>query len=536
MRDRSATKAILYKLAERIEQIDVNSNKEKISYKDRAAIHLRQLGDAVDGGVEAPIWAKADIYRVINPDMIIAHYYGVTLAERIAQWLERGLEFFRNILIFFPIVVTWFGIAQATSAYYTLISVCQRKCPGSDPNLASQPFLYLWEHSFSNYLQPPWLTLSTIGWIDASILLTIIVLTVVVKLPGFFTQRREDRAQELYADLTAALSDASLCLYEQGPRHVQPIDNLDKVAGRIDDMSQQIILRFEGIAKTVEQKFEGMATSVIKQFDGVQEQFTNLSTTLSEQLGGIQQTVQKQQQEVDRHLNTLGQLMSSTGSIAQEINTAAGSIQQTNQEVKQNLSLLSTSVRELVQQQQTLLNTTHQSVEHLDEIATNLQKFNTQQRQWVDQFSETFDTLNIAIDKIDRMVAGMNDISKQQKTFLAGLEKEREAQGKLAERLENIAATHKEALDAIGSGAISLRQIVTTMNETLRLQASMSDTNVMDVKNIVQSYTKAAKAIEQSGQNLGESAIAIFNAGDALKSVVDTFKDVVNELEDKISG
>ena len=84
------------------------------------------------------------------------------LAELLAGAHSRFwavLEIIRNVLVFAPIAVTWFGLSLAAGAYAEMIS--QR------PDLVSQPFLLLWQNGFGGRLV---LNFSTLAIIDASLI------------------------------------------------------------------------------------------------------------------------------------------------------------------------------------------------------------------------------------------------------------------------------------------------------------------------------------------------------------------------------
>ena len=76
----------------------------------------------------------------------------------------------RNVLVFAPIAVTWFGLSTAAAAYATLI--------GLKPDLVNQPFLLLWQQNFPGVGAP--LNFSTLAIIDASLIGLLIVLSLII--------------------------------------------------------------------------------------------------------------------------------------------------------------------------------------------------------------------------------------------------------------------------------------------------------------------------------------------------------------------
>src|SRR5713226_8317366 len=112
---------------------DLGELADKIKDRDeKAASRLRALGEAVGGGSNADAWATTDIHQMIETDAIVERYKRQQKPDKIVVRLELA----RNTLIFGPLIVTWYGISQAVSAYHDLI--------GKDQGQANLPFLYLW--------------------------------------------------------------------------------------------------------------------------------------------------------------------------------------------------------------------------------------------------------------------------------------------------------------------------------------------------------------------------------------------------------
>ena len=91
------------------------------------------------------------------------------LAELLAGAHSRiwaMLEVIRNVLVFAPIAVTWFGLSLAASAYAEMLT--------ARPDLVSTPFLLLWQQGFNGRLA---LNFSTLALIDASLIGVLIALS-----------------------------------------------------------------------------------------------------------------------------------------------------------------------------------------------------------------------------------------------------------------------------------------------------------------------------------------------------------------------
>jgi hypothetical protein len=80
------------------------------------------------------------------------------------------LEAARNVLVFAPIAVTWFGLSTATDAYAQLLA--QR------PEFNDRPFLLLWEQGFHGVGRS--IVFSTLAGIDATLIAILIVLSIAI--------------------------------------------------------------------------------------------------------------------------------------------------------------------------------------------------------------------------------------------------------------------------------------------------------------------------------------------------------------------
>jgi archaellum component FlaC len=130
------------------------------------------------------------------------------------------LEVFRNILVLFPIVLTWYALSEATKAYSTVGS--------TDLNI---PFLYQWEQGFNGQI-PSFLgfslTFSHVAILDALIIGLIILFTAIVYWGSY---KAEHNAIQLGADLDGILWQINKAIND---------DRL-RVKGDAEQRSQQIL-------------------------------------------------------------------------------------------------------------------------------------------------------------------------------------------------------------------------------------------------------------------------------------------------------
>lgn len=92
------------------------------------------------------------------------------------------LELTRNVLVFAPIAVTWFGLSSASAAYSALLV--------SRPDLVSKPFLLLWQEGFHG--APAVFSFSTLALIDSLLIGLLIVLSFAIH---FHTDLRDAKTR-----------------------------------------------------------------------------------------------------------------------------------------------------------------------------------------------------------------------------------------------------------------------------------------------------------------------------------------------------
>jgi hypothetical protein len=105
-------------------------------------------------------------------------YIGAIDARGLAELLAGAhsrfwavLDVLRNVLVFAPIAVTWFGLSLAAGAYADLLA--------ARPDLVSQPFLLLWQQGFDKRIA---FNFGTLALIDASLIGILIVLSFALHL------------------------------------------------------------------------------------------------------------------------------------------------------------------------------------------------------------------------------------------------------------------------------------------------------------------------------------------------------------------
>jgi predicted nucleic acid-binding Zn-ribbon protein len=507
-------------------------------YDAGAAVRLRLLADAVDGGKGAEAWASVDIYRMIDPDSIVERFSG----RQRGSGLLGVVEIVRNTFIFGPIIVTWFGISQATEKYNDLLTSSLK----SHPDQVSQPFLYLWQQGFGGRLAP-YLTLSNLALIDASILAFIFILTFLAfSLSQASESRSSKAASELRSELVHALTGAALCL--QANRYQPQLtagDNLEVVARQINTMAREVTSKFDGMIQQVlsqfaamikqageqqalslkqsNDQFSAMANGMLKQFDtmsgGILKQFDTTASDILKQFDVMARKLGDQVQEGNKYLSKLTSFVSGLDQLSKELQTAAQTLQTSNAELAAGMNALIAPAREVADQQKVLAASVKDSAGLLQQVTQTLVDLSRKQDRWSADLSDVLDALNLSVEKEALFVTSMGSLTAQQTSFLEQLEKERDAQYDLATRMSDSTVTLGEALAAMQDGSISLRSAAHDMNDILNLQKAT------DTRRILEDYTNAAQLIERSGKSLNAAAIAIYDAGQRLTDIIDQLQD-----------
>jgi hypothetical protein len=142
--------------------VELEALASELRPRDEAfATLFRRLADAVRGGRTEEARAYAQVVDARTAAELLED-------RRPAIW--GVLELARNVLVFAPIAVTWYGLSIATDAYAKLLI--------ERPDLVGQPFLALWQGSFGG--APGVFTFSTLALVDAALIALLIGLSLLV--------------------------------------------------------------------------------------------------------------------------------------------------------------------------------------------------------------------------------------------------------------------------------------------------------------------------------------------------------------------
>ncbi|WP_244905285.1 hypothetical protein [Streptomyces agglomeratus] len=166
---------------------------------------LAALADALHSTDAAGLdpWADLDLLHAYARPESVTPVAGAGEEHRAWSWLEAVL----GALVFVPLMLTWYGLTQASSAYEALT--------GADPKAAARPFLQLWQSGFEGHLTGAF----TFGHVAMGATVAIVLLFALVLVHGFrrsAVTRREEHAQReadrLMRRLVPVLTQAQLVL------------------------------------------------------------------------------------------------------------------------------------------------------------------------------------------------------------------------------------------------------------------------------------------------------------------------------------
>ncbi|MDI3345972.1 MULTISPECIES: hypothetical protein [Streptomyces] len=175
---------------------------------------LEHLAEAVSDqdGNRLDRWAEVDLlHTFVRPESVAAATRSPE-EHRAWAWLEAGLGAF----VFLPLVLSWYGLTQASRAYQELVA--------ERPAAAARPFLQLWQTGFEGHLSGVH-TFGSVALGATAVIVVLLALALVHGARGAAVDRREERGrratEEVLGRLTVTLSRTQLYLGEH--RRTSPL-------------------------------------------------------------------------------------------------------------------------------------------------------------------------------------------------------------------------------------------------------------------------------------------------------------------------
>lgn len=207
------------------------------------ADQLRSLVTALDSSDAQALdaWADLDLMdHFARPESVTE-----PVVSRRGAGFDSKLDWILGAGVFLPLLFTWFGLWQASSAYGALT--------GDDPKAAGRPFLQLWQSGFDGHLGE----LFRFGHVAVVGCFTLAMLLVLTAVHGYrrtVADREAEQARETtraaLARLVPVLTSAQLLLNEH--RFASPqrfAAELNSAAGRLQRMHSKAIVTQEELTR-----------------------------------------------------------------------------------------------------------------------------------------------------------------------------------------------------------------------------------------------------------------------------------------------
>ncbi|HEU0001510.1 MAG TPA: hypothetical protein VFQ36_11450 [Ktedonobacteraceae bacterium] len=414
-------------------------------------------------------WSANDIHQMVGAQAITEQMR----AKDIPGQGLRFLEWVRNLLIFLPLVLTWYGISNAVSSYATFVNVVTSS-PTADKTQLQLPFLYLWQQRFGGYL-PDWLTLSRLAFYDFLLLFLLVLLTAIVNVRTHLrTSRKEQEAELLQEELTDALSDAALCLTR--PRAAGGgVGGVD-----ISPQLQQLQEEIEKDRLSREQTMQN-ARALIDPIAPLLQNMINEALHIRQSMDNLGQVQQ-------RSMDSLSQVLQNLGGAAQQIvrdqQQMLGIVGQLLTEQKDT----SLSVKQLVEDQKTWGQSIEKAVQEFTVIARGLNDLPAAIKLWTSQLEALVNQLGV----------------------------EHQAQITVTQQTADAAANLRVVFDQVEEVANSLRSISKDFFDVMNMMQGFPDVVNASIGEVARQYNNAAASVAQGGTNLNYAARMLYDVANRL--------------------
>jgi hypothetical protein len=411
-----------------------------------AARRLQSLNESINDNVRMGKLANVNLYGAFDPAEIERRATDEALREYSGLW--GSLEWIRNVLVLVPITLTWFSFWLAAQDYGALLK--------SNPEMAGESFLYLWETGFAGQAALPFLTFSQTALIAAFVLLIIIFLTFLVHYrKDVATTHASNDAARIRADVEDALWEIEKALSSRR--------RSDTDVGVAEDL-HQAVTQFNVITDQM-----GKA---VTQMDGGAREWMNITKEIDLRLGMV---VGEMRDEADGLRVFSNGLTGNVDNMFKHLESASVTSSQ-----------LSTAIEKLSGSIQA--NTVVQE-DRLNEIAAQLNAMEEQARAWGQSLRKTSDDLRIAVDKSTSSVASVAGAVVTVTAVLKGQDELRAAIQSL-EQTVSAAATNSRS----GMGALGGDQVRTSLDSLARTNADIAREQVGLLTQIRNELNQSARA------------------------------------------
>ncbi|MEV0126009.1 hypothetical protein AB0I16_31445 [Streptomyces sp. NPDC050703] len=316
-------------------------------------------------------WAEVDLVQAyVRPESVISP------PEQASGKRDRLLEAALGVLVFVPLLITWYGLREAVRAYGELAE--------EQPKQATRPFLQLWQSGFGGHL-------SSLGRFENVALMAVLLIALLVALSCWHARvrvraDREEAAQEaarerLLAELASVLTRAQMVLApHRGASPQQFAAELTKAAKEMGDLTAK--------AARSHQALSGATASVGQATDALK----NAALTLTKEvpkLGAVADRIDTTLRDGAAEAARAGRAGAiAAGKIASQVKSAGDTVEASLKAlvtVQQSLVARSESVVEATEQaSQALIASTGRTSDAVDGMREATERWDAAAAHWQD--------------------------------------------------------------------------------------------------------------------------------------------------------
>lgn len=347
---------------------------------------LTALADALRGIGTSDLepWTELDLIAAYARPESVHEALRPPPQPRYLAWVEAAL----GALVFVPLLLTWFGLTRASSAYDALTD--------ADPEQAERPFLQLWQTGFEGHLTG-WFTF---GHVVASATAVIACLLLLALLHGW-GRAAADRAEEaarndgdrLLARLLPVLTRAQLLLNEE--RFGSPARfaaELGKSATNLNRLTSKAVTTQERLEKASQQVGEAVR--------GAERRLASVDAAVAPLEQATEGVAKAVLASGDRMNGALGDVRAVNGEIRDQLDRAG-------ERVEDAVTVLAASQRSFTTSTELAADVTGQTLARLGEVAEQTALAVTASQDTARLIAEQTDALHAMAQSVGELAASV---------------------------------------------------------------------------------------------------------------------------------
>lgn len=397
------------------EQIQIFSDEIK-DIDPATSERLADIGRAFDKG---EFWINLDLDRLFNISSFIEKtttYYSKRGWRRI---VIPVMEISRNLLVLLPIIITWNGLRNASTAYREVIA--------SNPDLISRPFLLQWQEGFPGYNIS---TFSEIAFWDAFTIIFVLLLTfLVLFLNTLFSEKAEEKANSLGNRLQNLLWQT---MKEVKPLLARQVSKADTRSVILIERMEKVIAGFESHNQGFEKLLERQQLEMNNLINARNKELQNLQgfiitfekavaglSAFSTQFLGILEDIKSANRTTSDSFAKLNELANQIKQLEVQISQLNAAIIDWGQKQQRTFTDLVSTTNTIFGRADSIANAIpeiNSAVDGLTRAQTQLVSLFTDQKEntnnWVTELQVSIRQTKEASDEIQKSILSLNELSK----------------------------------------------------------------------------------------------------------------------------